>query len=76
MAEKKTKTVNLYYVKLIKPETIQAIIDAPDGGFVPCQRSELDAIHSLTYYPEDMDRVYEERTGTKPAKAGKSGGRA
>ena len=58
------KTVILYNVRRIRPETLEAIRDAKDGDMVAVDQSEIDQFLPLVVHAPEIARV---SSPTKPA---------
>ena len=51
------KTVILYNVRRIRPETLTAISEAQDGDMVPVDQSEIDQFLPLVVHMPEVERV-------------------
>ena len=51
------KTVILYNVRRIRPETLTAISEAQDGDMVPVDQSEIDQFLPIVIHQPEIERV-------------------
>ena len=64
----KVKTVLLYDVRKVRPQTLQAFCDAQEGECIPVERGELDSFMPVTLLYGEAERMFKEKTGQSPAK--------
>jgi hypothetical protein len=51
------KTVILYDVRKIRPQTLEAIQNAKDGDMIACDTSEMNSFLPLVVHEPSIDRV-------------------
>ena len=66
MAAVNIKSVILYDIRRIRPQTLEAILEAPEGAMIAVDPSELDAFTPLTFFIPDVKKIYKEKTTYKP----------
>lgn len=51
------KSVMLYNVRRVRPQTLEAIANARDGDMIPVDPTEMDAFMQLTFNASEMKSV-------------------
>ena len=57
MATINIKSVMLYNVRRVRPQTLEAIANARDGDMIPVDPTEMDAFMQLTFNASEMKAV-------------------
>jgi hypothetical protein len=68
------KTVNIFNVRKLRPDTVQAIVDAPDGGCIGADPEEMRQIVSVTLSIAALCDLVEEELHVRPKATPKKGG--